>query len=117
MPPSSACSRPALYDPVWTSAIRSHADFALALAAFGLLVYGRQSPLRVVVLVTLAALVAPHSDHGRGTHKETARTSRAEGTLNGGIREVPRRQPFRETTGIACGPVETGRPRESSVAQ
>ena len=45
----------ALYDPVWTSAIHSRADFGLALGAFGLLVYGRQSPLRVVVLVTLAA--------------------------------------------------------------
>ena len=43
----------ALYDPVWTSAIHSRADFALALGAFGLLVYGRQSPLRVVVLAAL----------------------------------------------------------------
>jgi chromate transporter len=44
----------ALYDPVWTSAIHSRADFGLALGAFGLLVYGRQSPLRVVVLAALA---------------------------------------------------------------
>jgi chromate transporter len=43
----------ALYDPVWTSAIHSRADFGLALGAFGLLVYGRQSPLRVVVLAAL----------------------------------------------------------------
>ena len=43
----------ALYDPVWTSAIHSRADFGLALGAFGLLVYGRQSP---VVVVTLAAV-------------------------------------------------------------
>ena len=38
----------ALYDPVWTSAIHSKADFGLALAAFGLLVYGRVSPVVVV---------------------------------------------------------------------
>jgi len=40
----------ALYDPVWTSAIRSKADFGLALAAFGLLVVGKVSPVVVVVL-------------------------------------------------------------------
>jgi chromate transporter len=38
----------ALYDPVWTSAIGSRADFGLALAAFGLLVHARLSPLLVV---------------------------------------------------------------------
>jgi chromate transporter len=38
----------ALYDPVWTSAIHSRADFGLALAAFGLLVYGKVSPFIVV---------------------------------------------------------------------
>jgi chromate transporter len=43
----------ALYDPVWTSAIRSRADFALALGAFGLLVYARMSPLVVVVAAAL----------------------------------------------------------------
>lgn len=40
----------ALYDPVWTSAIRGRADFAVALAAFGLLVVARVSPLVVVLL-------------------------------------------------------------------
>jgi chromate transporter len=40
----------AFYDPVWTSAIGSTRDFALALAAFGLLVWGRVSPLWVVLL-------------------------------------------------------------------
>jgi chromate transporter len=40
----------ALYDPVWTSAILSKADFALALAAFGLLVVGKASPVIVVAL-------------------------------------------------------------------
>jgi chromate transporter len=44
----------ALYDPVWTSAIGSRWDFALALAAFGLLVYGRVSPVVVVALAALA---------------------------------------------------------------
>jgi len=44
----------ALYDPVRTSAIRSRADFGIALAAFGLLVYGRQSPVLVVALAALA---------------------------------------------------------------
>ena len=43
----------ALYDPVWTSAIRSREDFALALAAFGLLVYAKASPLLVVALAAL----------------------------------------------------------------
>jgi chromate transporter len=43
-----------LYDPVWTSAIHARSDFALALAAFGLLVYGRQSPVVVVLLAALA---------------------------------------------------------------
>lgn len=43
----------ALYDPVWTSAILGRADFGLALAAFGLLMYGRLSPLLVVILTAL----------------------------------------------------------------
>jgi chromate transporter len=44
----------ALYDPVWTSAIGSRADFGLALGAFGLLVYGRQPPVLVVALTAMA---------------------------------------------------------------
>ena len=44
----------ALYDPVWTSAIQSRADFGLALAAFGLLVHARWSPVRVVALAAVA---------------------------------------------------------------
>ncbi|WP_019142889.1 chromate efflux transporter [Noviherbaspirillum massiliense] len=44
----------ALYDPVWTSAIHMRSDFGLALAAFGLLVYGRVSPVIVVILSALA---------------------------------------------------------------
>ncbi len=44
----------ALYDPVWTSAIHARADFGLALAAFGLLVWARTSPVLVVVLAAFA---------------------------------------------------------------
>lgn len=44
----------ALYDPVWTSAIRGKWDFALALALFGLLVYARWSPLWVVLAAAAA---------------------------------------------------------------
>lgn len=44
----------ALYDPVWTSAIHGRADFGLALAAFGLLVYARVSPVLVVLSGALA---------------------------------------------------------------
>jgi chromate transporter len=40
----------ALYDPVWNSAIRGRADFVLALAAFGLLMFWRLPPWLVVVL-------------------------------------------------------------------
>jgi len=40
----------AFYDPVFTSAIHTPADLALALGAFGLLVVGRLSPLWVVLL-------------------------------------------------------------------
>jgi chromate transporter len=47
----------ALYDPVWTSAIGSRGDFGLALAAFGLLVFGRVSPVIVVALAAAAGWV------------------------------------------------------------
>lgn len=43
----------ALYDPVWTSAIHSKADFGLALAAYGLLVFGKASPVIVVILAAI----------------------------------------------------------------
>ena len=44
----------ALYDPVWVGAIHDRTDFGLALAAFGLLVYGRMPPALVVLLCGLA---------------------------------------------------------------
>lgn len=43
----------ALYQPVWTSAIASGRDFALALAAFALLAVWRISPWIIVVLTAL----------------------------------------------------------------
>jgi chromate transporter len=51
----------ALYHPVWTSAIHAPSDFALALAAFGLLVWWRLPPWLVVAFAaaggaTIAAL-------------------------------------------------------------
>jgi len=43
----------ALYNPVWTNAIHSPADFALGLIAFGLLVFWKLPPWLVVVLTAL----------------------------------------------------------------
>jgi chromate transporter len=45
----------ALYNPVWTSAIGSPADFALGLVAFGLLMFWKWPPWLVVVLTAGAA--------------------------------------------------------------
>ena len=44
----------AFYDPVWTSGVRSAADFAMALGAFTLLVFWRTPPWLVVGLVAAA---------------------------------------------------------------
>ncbi len=46
----------ALYHPVWTSAVASMADFAIALAAFILLTAWRAPPWLVVAVTVLAAL-------------------------------------------------------------
>ena len=43
----------ALYSPVWTSAILGPADFALGLAAFGLLMFWKTPPWLVVLLAAL----------------------------------------------------------------
>ena len=43
----------ALYSPVWTSAILGPLDFALALAAFGLLQFWKLPPWVVVLLSAL----------------------------------------------------------------
>jgi chromate transporter len=39
----------ALYDPIWTNAIKTPADFSLALALFGMLMFWRLPPWVVVV--------------------------------------------------------------------
>jgi chromate transporter len=46
----------ALYDPVWVSAVRRPADFAIAAAGFALLAAWRTPPLLVVVLTALVAV-------------------------------------------------------------
>ena len=45
----------ALFDPVWTSTIKQPSDFALAIAAFGLLVFWKLPPWLVVVLCAITA--------------------------------------------------------------
>jgi chromate transporter len=48
----------ALYDPVWTGAIHSRADFCLALAAYGLLVVGRVPPVAVVAFCAVVGCLS-----------------------------------------------------------
>jgi len=49
----------ALYDPVWTTSIRGTGDMALALVAFGMLMFWKLSPLYVVAVCALGgALLA-----------------------------------------------------------
>ena len=43
----------ALYDPIFTTSVRTPIEFALALAAFGLLFFWRVAPLWVVILAAL----------------------------------------------------------------
>ena len=43
----------AFYDPVWISSIRNTGDMALALMAFGLLMYWKVSPLYVVIVAAI----------------------------------------------------------------
>jgi chromate transporter len=47
----------ALYQPIWTSAILAATDFAIGLAAFGLLMFWRWPPWLVVVLTAMTAEV------------------------------------------------------------
>jgi chromate transporter len=47
----------ALYDPVWTGAVRGPADFAQALAAFVALAWWRAPPWAVVVASALLGWV------------------------------------------------------------
>jgi chromate transporter len=48
----------ALYDPVWTSAIIAPFDFAIAAAAFVLLVVWRAPPLLVVLVCGFAGVAS-----------------------------------------------------------
>lgn len=48
----------ALYDPVWTSSIKSTSDMALALVSFGLLMFWKWSPLQVVVLAAIGGALS-----------------------------------------------------------
>lgn len=50
----------AFYQPVWTSAIRSAADFALAVTAFLLLVFWKAPPWLVVILCAAASALGWH---------------------------------------------------------
>jgi chromate transporter len=47
----------ALYSPVWTSAVLSKSDFAVAACGFFLLTRWRVPPLAIVVLSALAGVV------------------------------------------------------------
>lgn len=49
----------ALYDPIFVSAVRGPADFALALAGFGLLTFWKAPPLWVVALAALGGSLLP----------------------------------------------------------
>lgn len=54
----------ALYDPVWTSAVGTQADFALAAAGFAALVVWRAPPLVVVALTATAGAALGISGYG-----------------------------------------------------
>jgi len=47
----------ALYNPLWTNTIRTHNDFVLALAAFGLLAIWKLPPWKVVLVTATAGLL------------------------------------------------------------
>jgi chromate transporter len=54
----------ALYDPVWSSAIKGPADFALALVAFSLLVFWRLAPWLVVLIAAVGGAVLARAAQG-----------------------------------------------------
>jgi chromate transporter len=47
----------ALYDPIWTSAVKEHTDFAVVMAAFGLLAFWKRPPWTVVLFGAAAGYV------------------------------------------------------------
>ncbi len=54
----------ALYNPVWTSAVRTPADFAIALVGFVLLTVWRAAPLIVVLFSALAGMALAQAGAG-----------------------------------------------------
>jgi chromate transporter len=46
----------ALYNPVWTSSVRTSGDFAVALAGFVLLTVWRAPPLLVVIIGAIGGI-------------------------------------------------------------
>ena len=54
----------ALYDPVWTSAVRAPTDFAIAAAGFVALVVWRAPPLLIVVATAAAAVAVSLAGQG-----------------------------------------------------
>ena len=57
MPPWSASLAPRFYNPVWTSAVLTPRDFAVALAGFLLLTVWKLAPWTVVVLLAAAGAI------------------------------------------------------------
>ena len=57
MPPVVGLLASALYDPVWTGAVRGPTDFAIAAAGFVALIVWRAPPL-IVVIATAGAATA-----------------------------------------------------------
>jgi chromate transporter len=51
----------ALYNPLWTSSVRTTGDFAIALVGFVLLTAWRAPPLIVVILGALGGIVVAHT--------------------------------------------------------
>jgi chromate transporter len=51
----------ALYNPVWTSSIRTPGDFGIALVGFVLLTVWRAPPLIVVIISMLGAIALPRA--------------------------------------------------------
>jgi chromate transporter len=51
----------ALYNPVWTSSVRTPADFGIVLVGFVLLTLWRAPPLLVVIVSALAGMAAAHA--------------------------------------------------------
>jgi chromate transporter len=51
----------ALYNPVWTSSVRTSGDFAIALVGFVLLTAWRAPPLVVVVICALGGIALAHA--------------------------------------------------------